>query len=166
MSMLDAGDLAVDNSVMIALLPITTAWCKQDLPHMTLVYAGEKDKLQDGDFNELAKDASTLSMLCGTITCRVLGVEVFGSDQKVDVLRLEPTSQLLALRRVVERWNASEHPFNPHATIGPVGSSVQLQQTGDIPRWLAFDRVFVGWGEENLTFWLNGPRGGMVDSSY
>jgi len=157
----DASDTDVETSVMIALLPISTEWCKQDLPHMTLVYAGEKSNLKDGDFNEIAKDATSIAMLCGTVTARVLGVEVFGTDEKVDVLKLEPTSQLLAMRRTVERWNASEHPFNPHATIGPVGSSVQLQQTGDLPRWLAFDRIFVGWGEQNLTFWLRGARGAM-----
>lgn len=151
---MDVSDKSVKKSAMIALLPINTEWCKQDLPHMTLVYAGEITNLSDGAYNELAKDGASLAMISGLITLRVIGVDVYGTDEKVDVLKLQPSSELLAMRELVEQWNASEHPYSPHATIGPMGSSVQLQQTGEIPRWLAFDRVFVGWGERNMTFWL------------
>ncbi len=100
------------DSVMIALLPATDEWCKIDLPHLTLVYAGKKDALKPTAFNELAKDAASLAMLSGPLFLKVLGKEVFGdSDDKVDVFRLKPTPELLAMRRVVERWNASEHPL-------------------------------------------------------
>lgn len=135
--------------VMIALLPMTAEWCKIDLPHMTLVYAGTTEDLKAGAFNELAKDASMISMLTTPFSLRVRGVEVFGTDDKVDVLTLEPSSELLAMRRVVERWNASEHDFSPHVTIGPQGSFVDQP-----PFAITFDRILVSWGEQNLTFWL------------
>lgn len=139
-------------SVMIALLPITTDWCKIELPHMTLVYAGEIKNLKPTDFNDLAKDASMLAMLSRPITLKVTGVEVFGDwgSEQVNVLRLQPTPELWSMRRAVERWNASEFPFKPHCTIGPVG--VQIQE---MPRYLAFNRMLVAWGEEKLTFELN-----------
>lgn len=150
---MDPADAPASTSAMIALLPVVTDWCKQDLPHMTLVYAGDIKDLKPTDFNEMAKDAASLAMLSGIISLRVLGVEQFGdAAEKVDVLRLEPTSEVLAMRRTVEVWNKSEFPFNPHATIGPVGSSIMNPDI--IPRWLAFNRVFVGWGDESLTFWL------------
>lgn len=136
-------------SVMIALLPTSSDWCKIDLPHMTLVFAGDKEDLSANAFNELAKDASALSMLSPPLSLKVVGTDVFGDEEKVDVLRLEPTSQLLALRRFVERWDVSEHPFNPHCTIGPAGTFVE-----NLPMYLTFDRVCVEWGDEPLVFWL------------
>jgi 2'-5' RNA ligase len=156
----DGADTPVEQSVMIALLPIASDWCKLELPHMTLVYAGEIPDLNPSEFNEIAKDAASIAMLSGPITLKVTGIEVFGDTDKVDVLKLQPTSELLAMRRMVENWNASDFPFSPHATIGPVGSSVALQQTGDIPRWVAFNRVYVGWGEESLTFLMNTRNSG------
>lgn len=137
------------DSVMIALLPITNDWCQIECPHMTLVYAGETKDLQEGAFNELAKDACSLAMLSNYLYLRVMGIEVFGDEEKVDVLRILPSPELLAMRRAVESWNASAHPFRPHATIGPAGSFV-----GELPRHLVFDRIMVGWGDEQLTFWL------------
>ncbi len=138
------------DSVMIALLPINSDWCRIELPHMTLVYAGKIEDLGPNAFNELAKDASMIAALSRPITLRNVGTEVFGGwpgdDGEVNVFRLEPSTELLAMRRTVERWNASEHPFNPHVTIGPVGSVV------DTPTHIAFDRVLVGWGNEYLTF--------------
>ncbi len=137
------------DSVMIALLPTTDKWCKIDLPHLTLVYAGKKDDLKSTAFNELAKDAASLAVLSGPLFLKVLGKEVFGdSEDKVDVFRLKPTPELLAMRRVVEHWNASEHPFNPHVTIGPEGSVVED------PMYIAFNRILVEWGNDSLTFWL------------
>jgi 2'-5' RNA ligase len=137
------------DSVMIALLPITTDWCRIECPHLTLVYAGEVKDLKPTAFNELAKDAASLAMLSTPIMLKVTGVEVFGDEDKVNVLRLLPSSELWAMRRVVEHWNKSEYPFRPHATIGPAN-----QFEANVPGYLAFDRIMVGWGEDKLTFWL------------
>ena len=140
------------DSVMIALLPITTDWCRIELPHLTLVYAGETKDLKPTDFNELAKDASMIAMMAKPLTLKVMGTEVFGDwgTERVDVLRLQPSPELWSMRRAVEKWNASEYPFRPHCTIGPTGSPLQ-----EMPRYLAFNRIMVGWGKENITFELN-----------
>ncbi len=97
----------------------------------------------------MAKDAASLAMLTNPLTLKVMGVEIFGSEDKVDVLRLQPSPELLSMRRVVESWNASEYAFNPHATIGPTGSFFENPPTN-----LIFNRIMVGWGKESLTFWL------------
>lgn len=139
------------DSVMLALLPITTDWSRIEVPHMTLVYAGEKKDLKVTAFNELAKDAAAIAMLSGSIQLRVMGTDVFGSEgeDKVNVFKLLPSSELLAMRRSVEKWNASQHDFTPHVTIGPLGL-----EPAYTPSHIAFDRICVGWGKEYLTFWL------------
>lgn len=145
----DDDDADDATGVMIALLPITTDWCQIDLPHMTLVYAGTTDQHKPTDFNEIAKDAASLAMLSDPVMLRTRGIDVFGDDaEKVNVIKLQPTPELLAMRRFVEDWNASEFPFTPHCTIGPVGSP--LPQF--VPSVLAFDRVLIAWGSDQLTF--------------
>lgn len=147
---LDDPEDDYSDSVMVALLPITTDWCNIDLPHLTLVYAGEIKDLKPTDFNDISKDVASLAMLSTPITTQVLGVEEFGDeDERVDVLKVRPTSELLAMRQFVEDWNASEYPFTPHCTIGPPGSL-----KGMMPSYLAFNKILVQWGKESLTFWL------------
>lgn len=136
-------------AVMIALLPTSTDWSLIELPHLTLVYAGLKKDLPASAFNEMAKDAAMLAMLTSPIGLRVRNRERFGHQEELDAFRLEPSTQLWAMRRAVESWNASEFPFNPHVTIGPIGSIVE-----EVPRYIRFDRIMVGWGKESLTFWL------------
>lgn len=136
---------------MIALLPTTTDWCRMELPHVTLVYAGEIKDLKATSFNELAKDASSLSMMVKPFVLKIIGTEVFGDERKVDVFKLQPTPELLAMRRFVEHWNKSQYPFTPHATIGDTG--VPLPEN---PRMLGFNRLLVTWGTDSLAFWLNG----------
>lgn len=150
-NVLDPADAPANDGVMIALLPITTEWSKLDMPHLTLVYAGTTADVKLTDFNELAKDTGSLAMLSGYIQLRVQGVEVFGDTDKVNVLKLQPTSELLAMRRSIQDWNASEFPFNPHCTIGPVGGPVDYT-----PSVLGFDRIMAAYGNESLTFWLKG----------
>lgn len=155
--MADVSDAKAEESAMIALLPTTTSWCRQDLPHMTLVYAGLISDMPVTAFNEMAKDACSIAMVSNPVMARVLGVEVFGDMEKVDVLKLEPNSQLLALRRMVEDWNASEFPFKPHCTIGPTAGhpiGTPEIQNARIPEFLFFDRILVEWGNESLAFWL------------
>lgn len=149
----DYGD-----GVMIALVPTTDHWCKIRCPHMTLVYAGSIEELKAGDFNALAKDACSIAMVTNPITLRVTGVDVFGTDPdpKVDVLKLQPNQELLSLRHMVDDWNASEYGFEPHCTIGPAGGYTQ-----EPPYALTFDKVMVGWGDQQLVFRMK-PVGEMV----
>lgn len=139
---------------MIALLPTNCDWAKVDLPHLTLVYSGEIADLEPTDFNRLAKDASSLAMMNKPLTLTVNGVEVFGEGQeRVDVLTLQMTPQLEAMRHVVEDWNQSEYDdYKPHVTIGPPGSHVMLPF---IPQTVSFDCIYVGWGDQCLTFRMN-----------
>lgn len=137
---------------MIALLPITSDWTKLELPHMTLVYAGKVVDLRHDAFNEMAKDTAAIAMMAKTITLKTLNLDIFGKDEeKVDVIRLRNTPELMAMRRPVESWNASEYPFNPHVTIGPVGEPPEK-----FPGYIAFDRIMVCFGTESMTFRL-GP---------
>jgi 2'-5' RNA ligase len=124
---------------------------------MTLVYAGELKDLKLSDFNALAKDACSIAMVTNPISLRVTGVDVFGTDPdpKVDVLTLQPNAELLSIRHMVEAWDASEFGFNPHCTIGPAGGYTQ-----EPPYALTFDKIMVGWGDEQLVFRLK-PITGM-----
>lgn len=136
---------------MIALLPATSFWCKNELPHLTLVYAGEIEEREPTDYNKMAKDAASLAMLTRPITLQVSDVEVFGEEEKVDVLRFQASSELEAMRHTVEAWDTSDYDkFKPHATMGPVGTRMLVST----PEAVTFDRIYVGWGEECLTFWL------------
>lgn len=139
------------DSVMIALLPTRTDWSSLELPHVTLVYAGQFKDLSEGEFNAIAKDAVSIATLTRPFSLQVTGVEVFGGDgdNPVDVLTLQPTTQLLALRNIVENWNASQHDFSPHATIGPEGSSDSIV---NMPSFLTFDRIAACWGDTRLIY--------------
>jgi len=142
----------VHNSVMIALLPTTTSWCKQDLPHMTLVYAGEIPDLKPTLKNELAKAALELSLIYPKFTLDVIGLDQFGDKAEVEVLVLKPTPELFAMRKSVVRWNSSEHTdYKPHATVGPIGSAGK-----NIPSSLTFDRIVMAWGKDHLVYKLLG----------
>lgn len=141
------------DSVMIALLPIQTEWSKQSLPHLTVVYAGRTFDLTATEHNEMLKTVASIAFETSQVRLRVMGVEVFGGwdsgNEPVDVLTLQSTPELLRMRRRVERWNASQFPFNPHVTIGPKGSF-----DGLLPLSIAFDRILVAWGDQQTIFWL------------
>lgn len=147
------------NGVMLAFLPAETYWCKQPLPHMTLVYCGTVEDVSFAQFNDIAKDAlSVVRLMRRPFVLDVTGVDVFGGNDdgpKVDVLTLGVTPQLQMARRLVQMWNASQHPFNPHTTVGPEGSA-----EGDLPTQLYFDRLLASWGPKRLIFRLGGegPR--------
>lgn len=153
----DAYEKLAEEGAMIALLPIASDWSRVEKPHLTLVYAGKVDDLAPTAFNDLAKDAAMLAALAtGPMSLKTMGIDQFGDGvEKVDVLRMQPSTELWAMRRAVERWDASEHPFRPHVTIGP-SNGVFPQYT---PSMVAFDRICVGWGNELLPFWIkNGSR--------
>ena len=142
-----------DKSVMVALLPTTVDWCHIALPHLTVVYVGEKADLRPSIYNELAKDAVSVAQTYEEVDLQVNRVRTFGGgrDPFVDALTFEPTPTLLQIRKKFERWNGSEFPFNPHATIGPVGSAQK------IPDSVLFDRISVCWGREMVTYLLRQP---------
>lgn len=151
---MDVADAPSSDGVMIAFLPVSSDWCKIDLPHMTLVYAGLKSQMKPTDFNSLAKDAASLALLASPFSLMVKGVQKFGPpEDQVNALAFQATPDLWAMRRYVEKWNQSEFPFNPHSTIGPVQPFVD-----NVPRAVMFDRVFVGYGDENLTFNMSRGR--------
>lgn len=136
---------------MVALLPTDTSWCKIALPHLTIVYAGEIEDRNPTDFNILAKEVAMVAALVPPIFAKVFGVEVLGDEDKVNVLTIEPTPQLKALRSMFEMWNKSEYEFKPHCTIGP---AIEPYSPDTLPFTLLFDRIMVGWGEQQINFWL------------
>jgi 2'-5' RNA ligase len=133
---------------MLALVPVTSDWCHIDLPHLTLVYAGKVSDLEPEQAGDLVRDMLDLSRRFETISLDVLGADVFGDDKdgRVDVLRLQATTPLILMRGFVEHWNASKHPFNPHVTVGPVGSL-----SGNIPNRIRFHKLLAQWGERSIT---------------
>lgn len=143
----------MSTGMMIAYLPAdpNPAWCLQDLPHMTLVYAGQSEDHPPSFFNELTKEALTVARQFGGFVLDVTGIEEYGEGaDAVDVLELYPTPQLLMARRVVEKYNASSYKdFKPHATIGPAGSANQLSS---IPSRIAFHTLGVFDGTRKITF--------------
>lgn len=148
--MSDASDLPINQSVFVAWLPIETEWCKQDLPHSTIVYAGSMYDLPPSDKNAMMKAAMAIAATLTTFLVKVRGTATFGSEgERVTVLTLEDHHRLFKIRDVFESWNKSEHPYNPHATVGPVGSEID-----EFPMYLTFDRILVGWGEEQHIYQL------------
>lgn len=139
------------DSVMIALLPITTDWCKIDLPHLTLVFSGLVTDHPAGDFNAMAKDVSDLAQLARPIVLSVMKTDKLGPpEEPVSALILRPTTELIAMRNFVKKWDRSDYPeYIPHATIGPYPSGDTVP-----PSLLAFDRIMVAWGNDQITFRL------------
>jgi 2'-5' RNA ligase len=75
-----------------------------------------------------------------------MDTDVFGTNDLVDVMKLELTPELRAMRSQLEQWNGSEHTdYKPHATIGPVGSPIE-----NLPSRLTFDRIVFKWGDATL----------------
>jgi len=139
----------VQDSTMVALLPQTNEWCKIDPAHTTLIYPGKKSELDPIVRDELIRLASSIAILTNPFPVKITGQEEFGDD-RVEVFRLDRTPELSSLRTIFETWDDSEFPnFRPHATIGPQGTFVE-----NPPLFLMFDRIMVGWGEEQTTFWL------------
>lgn len=154
----------MSDAAMIAYIPVDGSWCRQDFPHMTLVYAGLIADRSEIEFNEMAKDAISAARITGTFNLNVVGVEQMGEGiDQVDVLTLYPTPHLLLARNLVEKWNASQFTdFKPHATIGPVGSAMTIADPAplysqgymrqSLPTRLQFNRIAACWGDKRLIF--------------
>ena len=139
-------------SVMIALLPTTSEWCHIELPHLTLVYAGEIPDHIPTVHNKMVKTTLDLALAYSPLILETEGVETFGDeDYRVDVYTLIPTAELMAMRSIVEKWNVSEYPFRPHVTIGPEGTANQT-----MPKTIVFDKLLVSWGNNHIQFKLTG----------
>ena len=143
----------MNDGVMIAFLPANAPWVRQDLPHMTLVFCGKMDDHSPADFNTLGKDALSVARIMGSFSLQATDVGELGEGiDRVDVLNLYPTPQLLVARKLVKNWDASGFPeFKPHVTIGPVGSGV-----GNFPTTVFFEEIAVVWGDKILKFSLFG----------
>lgn len=135
----------MSDSVLLSLLPVNPYWCYTDFPHMTLCWAG-KD-MSDDDIRGLLKASSRVSLMLRKLTLDTAGTEVFGvQGEKVSVLLVEPTDELLAARAIVEEWSASQHDFSPHVTLGPVGDYSELPERIEFDRLeLRFDKVKIRW---------------------
>lgn len=129
---------------------------------MTLAWGGPiADRSQD-DFNVMAKDAVSAARITGTFKLNVTGVEEWGETERVDVLTLFPTPQLLVARNLVEKWSSDGFPeYKPHATIGPAGSADALDNTSpfsegyrrqSLPTNLYFNKIAACWGDRKLIF--------------
>lgn len=152
--MMDASDIPINQSVFVAWLPVEAEWCKQDLPHSTIVYAGDTSNLTAMDKNSMLKIAMAVASMSYGFMVKVRGIATFGpEDDQVMVLKLDQIPFLNKVRSLFESWNASEFPYNPHATVGPVGSEIE-----DFPMYLTFDRILVGWGEDHHIFKLESPE--------
>lgn len=142
---------------MVALLPIETEWARQPLPHMTVIYIEDVRLLTPSSVNELAKDILIMAQHFPQQTVKVLGVETFGDDEPVDVLRLAPTPTISAMNKLLREWDDSKYPeYKPHATIGPVGSL-----DAEPPLTLTFDKIMLALGEQNFVFDLVKPEFGV-----
>lgn len=140
----------IQDSAMVALLPSKSDWAKVDPPHTTIIYLGKISELDPLVREELIKIVSSLAILTTSFKVKILGQEVFGSDEKVEVFRLFLSQELSSLRTILDSWDDSSFPvFKPHATIGPVGTVVN-----NPPLFLMFDRLLLSWGEERLIFQL------------
>lgn len=164
----------MNTTAMIAFLPANAPWCKQDLPHMTLVFAGDIEGRDKTQFNEMGKDAISASRVIRTFSLTVTEIRQLGDEgEEVDALIFYPTPQLLVARQMVEHWNKSEHKdFLPHVTIGPAGSAFaddvpqtdymdvkyesdfQRKRRNTLPASVYFDRLAICWGDDKLIFSL------------
>lgn len=143
------------DSAMIAFIPPRAEWVQQDLPHMTLVYAGAISEGPPDLFEALAFDTAMIALVTPPFSLLSLGVDQFGEgDERVNVLRLVPTPQLLATRRMVENRSKSQYTdYKPHVTIGPVNSTAVPIE---LPKSVFFDRIILQWGDKMLAFNLRG----------
>jgi 2'-5' RNA ligase len=109
--------------------------------------------MRQSAFQELAKEVASLAMTYRPLTLATMALDVFGQEEKVDVYRLRASPELLELRAALVMWDKGTYStYSPHVTIGPMGSAAINVVA---PRYIAFDRILLSFGDTNLTFWLN-----------
>jgi 2'-5' RNA ligase len=149
-----------EDKVMVALLPIFSDGMQADFPHLTLVYAGRAGSLSAQDLDALGKTAASIAMMSRPVTLRTLTKDVYGEgtedSPKVDVFRFHPNLEVYKMRNILQDWDVSKFPFNPHITVGDEGS-----WTGEVPRMVAFDKVCFAVGGQRQEFQLSRVMGGV-----
>lgn len=153
------------DTVLVCLLPTgPTEYCHQDLPHLTLVYAGGVVTRTEEELRRLRDTCATLARTVQHFTAPVTGGEVLGPpDERVDVLIFEKTPELEAMRAALEWANASDYTeFKPHLTVGAEGTMTKT------PGWTAppaidFDRICMLVGPDQQTWILADPDDSLMN---
>jgi hypothetical protein len=133
--------------VIIALLPSDGI----EDEHMTLVYAGDTDKLVSAPVSVMREACNRLSTIFMTFPAWVTGHDVFGDDEPVQVATID-AAQIWQLRHCVEMFHNSQFGLRPHITavpghaLRPIGSTV----------WI--DRVALWYGDHREEFRLGQNR--------
>ena len=143
-----------DAHVMLAFLPEDPYWARQDLPHLTLVYAGKQVEHSAEDFIQMSMAARWIGEAMTRFSLKVTEPDVYGSgtdeNPYVDVFKLQPSSELVIARSFVEEWNKSEHLYSPHVTVGPQGTIAE--QEIRIPSTITFNQVCLAWGPRRIKY--------------
>lgn len=133
--------------VIIALLPSDGV----DDEHMTLVYAGDTDRLVSAPVNVMHETCNRLSAIFQPFPAWVTGHEVFGDDEPVEVATID-SPMIWTMRHCVEAFHNSQFGLRPHITA--VGSN-QLRPVGST---LWIDRIALWYGEHRVEFRLGQNR--------
>lgn len=134
---------APHTGVIIALLPSDGVGEE----HMTLVYAGETDKLVSAPFSMMRETCNRLSTIFQPFPTWVTGHEIFGDDEQVEVATID-SPMIWSLRHCVEMFHNSKHGLRPHITAVPGHS---LRAVGSAV-WM--DRIALWYGEQREEFRL------------
>lgn len=137
-----------DDSIMVALLPKGETGSKLELPHLTVIYGGEIPEMTARETFDLI--GTFISVMDGTPIppLKVTGLEIFGDDEKVEVLTFASNPELDRLRTIFEPHHKSQYKeFKPHLTMGPVGSV----RNKNLPDTVEFNRLILAFGDRKIT---------------
>lgn len=126
---------------LVSLLPDNTEWSPAEFPHLTLAYADPVS-----DVNGMIAAAMELASSHFPFVLRSQGTEVFGDEEKVQVLLFELSTRLAYAQSLVAPWSTSQYGFRPHVTLGPQGDY------GVLPSVVRFSRLNIKLhGEVSIT---------------
>lgn len=133
--------------VIIALLPSDGI----DDEHMTLVYAGETDKLVSAPVSVMNEACSRMATLIQPFPAYVTGHDIFGDDEPVEVATID-SPMIWTMRHCVEHFHNSQFGLRPHITKMP---GHPLRAPGSV---LWMNRVALWYGEHREEFRLGMNR--------
>lgn len=158
-----AGDFDERPWALVALLPAegdeVNAASSEDIAHVTFIWFGEPGEAFDAD--EIAFDLRIYAEATTPITVPVRERGVLGDDE-ADVLFLEPTESLMALRdglmahpEVQAAHDAVEQypEWTPHVTLGYPETPALAEYDGD---QITFDRFALWIGNDRMEFPMSG----------